>query len=72
MMCSVHTRMRRALEMGTSENVTSICRSLQTLGFGYAGDKIYEALMSSADDPLAIVGLALNAAVMTEKNAKYE
>ena len=58
--------------MGTSENVTSICRSLQTLGYGYAGDKIYEALMSSADDPLAIVGLALNAAVMTEKNAKYE
>lgn len=58
--------------MGTSENVLSICKSLQTLGYDCASEKIHETLMHSLDDPLAVVSLALNVAVTSDKNAKYE
>lgn len=58
--------------MGTRENVRKICESLQALGYGSASEKIQEALNQSADDPLALVSLALNTAVTAEQNAKYE
>lgn len=58
--------------MGTSENVLKICESLQALGYTCASDKIHEALMHSVDDPLAVVRLALDAAVTSERNTKYE
>ena len=58
--------------MGTSENVLSICKSLQALGYTCASDKIHETIMHSMDDPLAVVSLALNVAVTADKNAKYE
>jgi DNA replication protein DnaC len=64
--------MRRALKMGTSENVFAICESLRALGYGVADSKIQEALAHSSDDPLAIVSLALKTAVTAERNAKYE
>ena len=58
--------------MGTSENVLRICESLQLLGYPCASDKIHEAIMHSIDDPLAIVRLALDTAVTSERNTKYE
>ena len=58
--------------MGTSENILSICKSLQTLGYNCASEKIHETLMHSLDNPLAVVSLALNVAVTADKNAKYE
>ena len=58
--------------MGTSENVLKICESLQTLGYSCASDKIHEAIMHSIDDPLAVVRLALETAVTSERNTKYE
>ena len=58
--------------MGTSENMMKICESLQSLGYGNVSEKIQSSLMNSMDDPLAVVSLALNMAVTTVKNAKYE
>ncbi len=58
--------------MGTHENVRKICEYLQALGFASASEKIKEAAAQSFDDPLALVSLALDTAVTTEKNAKYE
>ena len=72
MMCSVRMRTRRALTMGTHENVRKICEYLQALGFSSASERIQEAASQSFDDPLALVSLALDTAVTTEKNAKYE
>ena len=58
--------------MGTHENVRKICEYLQALGFSSASERIQEAAAQSFDDPLALVSLALDIAVTTEKNAKYE
>lgn len=58
--------------MGTHENVRRICEALQALDISTASDMIREAAGHSLDDPLALVGLALDAAVTTKKNAKYE
>ena len=58
--------------MGTHENVRKICESLQALGFSSASDRIREAAGHSHDDPLALVSLALDTAVIADKNAKYE
>lgn len=63
---------RRALVMGTSESVRTICESLQVLGYGLASDRIQEALAHSHDDPLAVISLALDTAVTTVRNTKYE
>ena len=71
-MCSVRTKKRRALVLGSHENVCMICESLQALGFVSASDKIQEAVAQSMDDPLALVSLALGTTVTMEKNAKYE
>ena len=58
--------------MGTHENVRKICEYLQALGFNSASERIQAAAAQSFDDPLALVSLALDIAVTTEKNAKYE
>ena len=58
--------------MGTSESVRTICASLQILGYGPASDRIQEALAHSSDDPLAVISLALDTAVTTVRNTKYE
>ena len=58
--------------MGSNENVRAICESLQALGYSSESNRIQEAFTQSADDPLALVSLALNAIVTTENNAKYE
>lgn len=58
--------------MGTFDNIKNICQSLKDLGYTEAGDKILEAINSSKDDPLAVVSLALDTVVTTERNAKYE
>ena len=72
MTCSVCTRTRRSLTMGTHENVRKICECLQALGFNSASERIQKAAAQSFDDPLALVSLALDTAVTTEKNAKYD
>lgn len=58
--------------MGTSESMRTICESLQALGYGPASDRIQEALAHSNDDPLAVISLALDTAVTTVRNTKYE
>ena len=55
--------------MGTHENMHKICECLQALGFNSASERIQEAASQSFDDPLALVSLALDTAVTTEKNA---
>lgn len=58
--------------MRTPENVRKICDSLKALGYTDASDKIQEALLNGKDDPLAIVGLALDTVATTVRNASYE
>lgn len=71
MISSVHMA-RRDLQMQTSESVAKICDSLQALGYREASSKIQDAVANTHDDPLSIVCLALNTAVITAKNVKYE
>jgi hypothetical protein len=58
--------------MRTSESVKKICDSLKALGYGSASDSIQDAVTKSSDDPLSIVSLALDNAVTTARNTKYE
>lgn len=60
--------------MRTSKNtkIESICGSLSELGYSEASDRIKTALLNSTDDPLSVLSVALDAAVSSERNAKYE
>lgn len=58
--------------MGSKENMRAICESLRALGYSSASDRLQEAFTQNADDPLALVRLALNTIVTTESNTKYE
>ena len=58
--------------MRVSPNVQKICEALKTLGYTTASEAISDALQNSFDDPLAVVSLALDTAVTTQRNERYE
>ena len=58
--------------MKAPSNVQKICESLKALGYTVASEQIHDALQQSFDDPLALVSLALDTAVTTQRNERYE